>query len=340
MRHPAVDSREPARPVVPRRAGAVRRHRTGHRAASWCGGRQAGVRLMRAGSSSASPASPARSACAPPCRSRWATGTRRSCPPPGRRRGCGSDPAPLRSNRCCATPGIWSPRALVLSQLLIGAAAAAAAARRAARARRRARQRRPRRSCCSSSRRFTPVCRRPRASMSWPRRSAWACCCAGCAPRAPATGRGSALAVLLFPAVCATRVDMTVQASLVLLWPLLRDRVERHSAACMAGRCGWRARLLGAGRRGDAGGGVPLHRTARRTTRCRNGRDSSSCCALSSRNSGCWRPVIRHGFRCRPCCWPWSASLAMAVRRPLLLARVAGTLLVAFVAARAHLPAR
>lgn len=34
------------------------------------------------------------------------------------------------------------------------------------------------------------------------------------------------LTLLLFPVVCATRVDMAVQASLVLLWPLLRDRSE------------------------------------------------------------------------------------------------------------------
>lgn len=36
-----------------------------------------------------------------------------------------------------------------------------------------------------------------------------------------------AVAVLLFPAVCATRVDMAVQASLALMWPFLRDPAER-----------------------------------------------------------------------------------------------------------------
>lgn len=36
-----------------------------------------------------------------------------------------------------------------------------------------------------------------------------------------------AAAILLFPAVGATRVDMTVQAALALCWPLLRDRRER-----------------------------------------------------------------------------------------------------------------
>jgi hypothetical protein len=34
------------------------------------------------------------------------------------------------------------------------------------------------------------------------------------------------LTLLLFPSVCATRVDMSVQAALVLLWPLARDRDE------------------------------------------------------------------------------------------------------------------
>lgn len=37
-----------------------------------------------------------------------------------------------------------------------------------------------------------------------------------------------AAALLLFPAVCATRVDMSVQAALVLPWPLLRDAIERR----------------------------------------------------------------------------------------------------------------
>lgn len=36
-------------------------------------------------------------------------------------------------------------------------------------------------------------------------------------------------AILLFPAVCATRVDMSVQAALVLSWPLLRDGIERDA---------------------------------------------------------------------------------------------------------------
>jgi len=37
------------------------------------------------------------------------------------------------------------------------------------------------------------------------------------------------LTLLLFPAVCVTRIDMSAQAVLVLLWPLLRDRVERQA---------------------------------------------------------------------------------------------------------------
>src|SRR5262249_57199234 len=51
------------------------------------------------------------------------------------------------------------------------------------------------------------------------------------------------LAVLLFHGVCATRVDQSIQAVLVLVWPFLRDRTERRVAWRGWAR-GWRAGLL------------------------------------------------------------------------------------------------
>ncbi|MCK6557208.1 hypothetical protein L6Q96_21920 [Candidatus Binatia bacterium] len=52
-----------------------------------------------------------------------------------------------------------------------------------------------------------------------------------------------AMAVLLFPAVCVTRVDMAVPAAAPLLWPLLRDRIEREDG--LHGRAlWWRAAVM------------------------------------------------------------------------------------------------
>jgi hypothetical protein len=48
-----------------------------------------------------------------------------------------------------------------------------------------------------------------------------------CWLRAPRDALSFAAALLLFPAVCATRADSAVQALLVLPWPLLVDRIER-----------------------------------------------------------------------------------------------------------------
>jgi hypothetical protein len=138
------------------------------------------------------------------------------------------------------------------------------------------------------------------------------------------------LTVLLFPAVCATRVDMAIQASLALLWPLLRDRAERRSGL-RGWPLFWRVAVVG----------LMAAATLAATYQF---------IALPSHHpmpDATGRLFVLRGFI--PQYWLLATSdpgwislpavllaivgvVAMAVRRPLLLARVAGTLLVAFVA--------
>ena len=140
-----------------------------------------------------------------------------------------------------------------------------------------------------------------------------------------------AAAVLLFPAVCATRADMAVQASLVLLWPLVSDRHERE-----AGLRRWPPLWMVAAMAGV--GLVTLSATYQLIV------------LPSQHPQPDWRG---HMFALRwvvPQFWlmatndpAWmsppavvlalAGALAMAVRRPLLFVRVAGTVLLAFVAA-------
>ena len=137
------------------------------------------------------------------------------------------------------------------------------------------------------------------------------------------------LAALLFAAVCVTRADMAAPASAVLLWPLLRDRVER-AQGLRGPALWWRAALLGTAT------AVVLALTYR-------------FIALPSHH-----PLPEpegHAMAARLFLWQfwllattdprWMAFPAallaivgvgaMAVRRPLLLVRVAVTLLVSFV---------
>jgi hypothetical protein len=139
-----------------------------------------------------------------------------------------------------------------------------------------------------------------------------------------------AAAVLLFPAVCATRVDMTVQAALTLPWPLLPDRVERDRAP-RRWPAGWMIAVMAVVAAATA---VAAYRLI----------------ALPSQHPmPDWQA---HRFALRqfiPQFWVLATNdprwvslpslvlalvgtLAMTLRRPLLLARVAGTVLLAFVA--------
>lgn len=138
------------------------------------------------------------------------------------------------------------------------------------------------------------------------------------------------LTVLLYPAVCATRVDMSVQASLVLLWPLLQDRVERASGVPQQTRW-WMVAVVAV---------VALATLLA----------AYHFIALPSQHplpDWAWfRFALRYVV---PQFWWLSTdepgwislssvvlaligALAMAVRRPLLFVRVAGTLFIAFVA--------
>lgn len=148
--------------------------------------------------------------------------------------------------------------------------------------------------------------------------------------RAARTGDGMwlGLTVLLFPAICATRIDMAVQASLVLAWPLLRDRVEQD-----AGSRAWplwrRATIVGliaAATLAGAYGFIALpskHPMPEWTARIFVLRTLV--------------PEVWHLATTDPAWMSLSAVLlaaagagAMAVRRPLLFARVTGSLVVAF----------
>jgi hypothetical protein len=136
------------------------------------------------------------------------------------------------------------------------------------------------------------------------------------------------LTVLLFPAVCVTRIDMAVQASLVLAWPLLRDRVERHS-----GLRGWplycRAAvvvLLAASTLAATYRFILLpshHPTPASTAQLSSARDAISQFWLLATSDPAWMSLSAVLLAA-------AGVVAMAVRRPLLLGRVAGSLLVAF----------
>jgi len=150
-----------------------------------------------------------------------------------------------------------------------------------------------------------------------------------------------AAAVLLFPAVCLTRVDMTVQALAVLPWPLLSDRVERSAPARISANGGGRE---GAQPRPPRWMIVALGAVALITV----------CVAYQWIALPSQHPMPEMGwfvFALRwflPQFWlmaindpPWISlssvllavvgALAMAARRPLLFVRVAGTLVIAFV---------
>jgi hypothetical protein len=223
--------------------------------------------------------------------------------------------------------GIWGPRALVLSQLLIGAAALplllgvlwelrvgldAAAATLVLLM-------------------FAPFHARLSATASEHVLASTLCLGLLLAwLRAARTGDWAwfGLTVLLYPAVCATRVDMTVQASLVLPWPLLRDRVECESG--LRGQAlGWRAAILGLVAASTAAAAhffiaLPSHHPMPELP--------AQLFALRAFIPQFW--LLATGD-------PAWVSLpavvlaiggvaAMAIRRPLLLVRIAATLLVAF----------
>jgi MFS family permease len=223
--------------------------------------------------------------------------------------------------------GIWSPRALILSQLLLGAAAVplllgvlwelrigleAAAATLVLLI-------------------FAPFHARLSATAS--EHVLASTLCVGLLLawlRAARTGDRAwfGLTVLLFPAVCATRVDMTVQASLVVLWPLLRDRTEREGS--VHGRSlAWRVMLLGLVAVATVvsayvGIALPSHHPMPEP--------SAQLFALRVFIPELWRLATGDP--------PWvslpavllaiAGVAAMAVRRPRLLVRIAATLALGF----------
>jgi hypothetical protein len=225
--------------------------------------------------------------------------------------------------------GIWSPRTLVVSQLLLGAAAvplllgvlrllrfglAASAAALVLLI-------------------FAPFHARLSATPSEHVLAATACLgFLFCWLRAAGTGDRLhfAAAVLLFPAVCATRVDMTVQAAAVLPWPLLTDRAERDPAA----RRRLRWRML-------AALGVVAVTTVwivywNIFLPSRHPASDWAGFAYALRNflPQFWLlATIDPGWiSLSSVLLAIPGALAMAVRRPWLFLRIAGTLLVAFVA--------
>jgi hypothetical protein len=138
------------------------------------------------------------------------------------------------------------------------------------------------------------------------------------------------LSVLLFAAVCATRVDMSVQATLVLLWPLLRDRAEREGGLDR-GLLWWRAAVLGtvaalvllAAYRFIA---LPSHHPL--------GEARGHLLALHYSIRQYWvLATTDPGWISLPAVLLALVGAArMALRRPLLLVRITATLLVSFVA--------
>lgn len=138
-----------------------------------------------------------------------------------------------------------------------------------------------------------------------------------------------ALAVLLFAAVCSTRVDMAVPAVAVLLWPLARDRNERNGGLRGAALW-WRAALLG------AAAAIVLLLTYRLIALpSHHPLPEAPGRALAARQF-LWQFWVLATTDPRWMPLP-AAVLAlggaadMAVRRPLLLARVLLTLLASFV---------
>jgi len=136
------------------------------------------------------------------------------------------------------------------------------------------------------------------------------------------------LTLLLFPAVCATRVDMAVQASLVLAWPLLRDRAERA-----AGICGWRlwgraavVALVAAATLAAAYQLIvlPSHHPLPEW--------SARVAALRALVPESWLLATHDpAWMLLPAVLLAAVGAASAaIRRPLLLARAAGTLVIAF----------
>lgn len=136
------------------------------------------------------------------------------------------------------------------------------------------------------------------------------------------------LALLLFPAVCATRIDMAVQAVLVLLWPLFRDRFERAGAVPIPA-LRWRFVLLGI----VAATTLAIaYRAIAIPARHPMPEAAGQLFALRYSAAQFWDLAANE-----PGWMSLSAVLlaivgvvSMAVRRPLLLARVITTLLVAF----------
>jgi hypothetical protein len=145
------------------------------------------------------------------------------------------------------------------------------------------------------------------------------------------------LTVLLFPAVCATRVDMAVQASLVLMWPLLRDRTERENG--LSGSRLWRraallaliaaATLAAAYRFIAVPSHHPLPELVGQIVVLRTFVPELWVLATSDPRWVSLSAVLLAA----------AGAAALPIRRPLLLVRIAATLLVAFVAlGRSFLP--
>jgi len=157
--------------------------------------------------------------------------------------------------------------------------------------------------------------------------------------RAARSGDGLwlALAALLFPLVCITRVDMSASAALVLLWPLLRDPEERR-VGLGAGALWRRAGIMGVVASGTC---VGVYEVIAKPSHHPMPELDGQIAALRDGLPQLW--LLATG---EP---PWMSlsaiSLAaigvgaMAVRRPWLCARVVATVLLAFVAlGRTFLP--
>jgi hypothetical protein len=138
------------------------------------------------------------------------------------------------------------------------------------------------------------------------------------------------LAALLFPAVCATRVDMAAQASMVLVWPLLRDRAERDG--CLRGRSlVWRTAALVIVAAATL---AVAYQLIVQPSNHPMAQWSDRVVAFGEAIPQLWRMATNDP--------PWLSlssvllaipgTVAMAVRRPRLLVRIFATLLFAFAA--------